>query len=245
MKRQLGLGLAAFLLTLLALLPVRFVASWLPSNVQCASWQGSVWRGQCTDLQVMIPGAAPLQAERLVWKLRPLSLLRLKLRAWIDVRTALGSGSGEVEVGRGGYMAVEDLSAAAVFDRRLATMVPAGWSGQMQARQLVLRLQGNQLQGLSGELQLHDFHDDRGSSYGAYTLSFAAVESPPFVGILKDAGGPLSVAASLTVTGDRRWQLDGTVAPRGDAAALRRQLELLGAPDGNGRYPLRAEGSFK
>jgi hypothetical protein len=63
---------------------------------------------------------------------------------------------------------------------------------------------------------------------------------------LTDTGGPLEVAADVTISADRRWQLDGLITPRPDASTeLRSRLDILAAPDANGAHRLQSEGTFR
>jgi hypothetical protein len=245
-SRMVWLGLGAFVLALIYVLPARWIAGFLPSQVQCAAWSGSVWRGQCAGVTVLQPDSTKLPIELLRWKLHPGALLRLSVRASFDVRTSQGTGSGQFELGRKGRMTLQNVSATAIFDNRLATMLARGWTGRLEAQDLTVSLQGNQLLALSGDLTLRDFNDGRGGALGSYRLRFPATASPPFVGALQDTGGPLAVTASLTIAADRHWLLDGQVTPRPDAsAALLRSLDYIGAPDASGRRHLAVEGSFK
>jgi hypothetical protein len=215
--RLVWLGVAAFALALIVMLPVRWIAWMLPAQVQCARWSGSVWRGQCSGLVVQ-RGDPALAAEMLRWRLHPASLLRLTIKATISVRT----------------------------DRRLATMLAEGWKGQLETKDLTVRLHGNTLQALHGEIALVDFRDAQGASFGSYRLTFPRAAAPPFIGTLQDTAGPLAFTASVTIHGDRRWQLEGLITPRPDASpALRNRLEILGAADSTGRYRLSSEGTFK
>ena len=50
LKKGLLLGLAAFALALIVVLPARWMGGVLPEGVQCDQWSGSVWRGQCSGL---------------------------------------------------------------------------------------------------------------------------------------------------------------------------------------------------
>ncbi|MEO6078807.1 MAG: type II secretion system protein N [Steroidobacteraceae bacterium] len=244
--RLVWLGLAAFMLALIIVLPSRWVAGLLPAQLHCANWSGSVWRGQCAMLTLQQPGAAPLQVELLRWKLQPAALLRLSLQAAVEMQTPMGAGSGQLELRRGGRLALLDVTATAVFDRRLYATLPPGWTGRLDAQHLTVRVEGTRLLALSGELTLLDFNDGMGSQFGSYRLVFPPAAAPPFAGALQDTGGPLAVTASLTINADRRWLLNGTIAARPAAGlALRKRLDILGAPDANGRYPLSIEGSFK
>lgn len=243
--RLFWLGFAAFLLAVLVVLPAQWMAWMLPAQVQCTSWTGSVWRGQCDGLTVQ-QDEAPLEIQVLQWKLHPLSLLRLAVKADFNVRTAQGTVSGVAELGSKGRLAVEHLAASAVFDRRLATMLAEGWNGQLEAKDLTVRMQGNTLQALSGELDLRDFKDARGAPFGSYRLVFAPADAPPFTGTITDSGGPLAVAGTVTISADRRWQLDGLITPRPDASQeLRSRLGILAAPDASGRHRILSEGTFK
>jgi hypothetical protein len=244
-RRPLWLAIAAFVLALIVLLPVRWLAPALPPPLQCHQWRGSIWHGQCQGLTVLQNDQPVLQANLLRWKLHPAALLRLRLRATIYVRNDQGTGTGVVELGRGGRLRVQDVAATAILDRRLATMLPSGWSGQLTARQLNLTLVNERLEALSGEITLRDFTDGRGASFGSYELGFPDA-GPPFTGKLIDAGGPLAIAATVTISVERRWQINGTITPRPDAPqSLRSRLDFLGAPDTAGGYPLSLEGLFK
>lgn len=244
-RRLFWLGFTAFLLAVLVVLPAQWMTWLLPAQVHCASWTGSVWRGQCNDLTVE-QGSAPLEIQMLHWKLHPLSLLRLALKADFNLRTAQGTVSGVAELGRKGQLAVENLTASAMFDRRLATMLAEGWNGQLEARNLTVKMQGNTLLALSGEIDLRDFKDARGAPFGSYRLVFAPTDAPPFTGTITDNGGPLAVKGAVTITADRRWQLDGLITPRADAPQeLRSRLEILAAPDASGGHRLQSEGTFR
>ena len=243
--RLLWLGFAAFLLAVIVVLPAKWMAWTLPAQVQCASWTGSVWRGQCSGLTIQQAGT-PLEIQRLQWKLHPLSLLRLAVKADFNLRTAQGTVSGVAELGRRQRLAVEGLTANALFDRRLATMLAEGWNGQLEAKAVALSLQGDTLRALSGELLLRDFKDARGAPFGSYRLAFAPADAPPFTGTITDSGGPLAVAGTVTISADRRWELDVLITPRPDASQeLRSRLQFIAAPDASGRHRFQSEGTFR
>ncbi|MEO6186573.1 MAG: type II secretion system protein N [Steroidobacteraceae bacterium] len=243
-SRIILLGLGAFALALLAVLPVSWVAKLLPAQVQCAGWRGSIWSAQCSGLIVAANGMAPVKLATVRWKIHPHALLRLALNADVQVSDPEGNATGVLELGLGQRIVLQDVAVQAPFDRRFAAMLPAGWTGRIEAQHLALRLKGMRIDGVSGDLQLRNLDDGRGAPLGSYRLVFAP-GPPPFVGKLADTGGPLAVSASLTVTADRSWMLDGTVAARASAGpALRQTLDILGAPDAAGKRRLSAAGSF-
>lgn len=242
--RTILLGLGAFLLALLVVLPVGWLAPLLPAQVQCAAWRGSIWRGQCTGLTLAVAGPTPLQFDALRWTLHPAALLRLTLHADFQLAYPQGSASGQVEVASGERLLLQNVTLQAPFDRRLVSMLPPQWTGQLDARQVAMRLHGKVLQALSGDVQLRNLNDGRGGALGSYRLVFTPQPVAPFRGTLQDTGGPLAVAASLTIAADRSWVLDGTVAARDGTSAISRNLDLLGPPDASGRRPLSAAGTF-
>lgn len=242
--RVIVLGIAAFLLALLAVLPARWVAGALPAQVTCAQWRGSVWRGGCNGLALARPGAAPLQLDALQWRVRPLALFTLTLRADFSLRFAGGEASGRLDARGGNRVSLRPLRFTAMLDHRLAGALPAGWNGALEGDIQELSLEGPTLRQLAGSLRVRDFNDGRGAALGSYEVAFEPAAGAPFTGRLRDAGGPLEVAARLVVAADRSWTLDGTVAARpGASAALVRQLDLLSAPDASGRRQLSAAGS--
>ncbi len=244
--RALVLGLLAFLLALLAVLPARWVAGMLPAVVQCADTRGTVWRGRCHALTVSAPGMRPVTLETVGWTLHPLPLLRATLSTELVLTDARGDASGHVELRRKGLIVVRNVSARALFDRNTPSAMPSGWSGRVEVAQLELDWQANQLRHLQGQLRFFGLRDEQDRELGDYQLSFPPSAAPPFTGQLSDLGGPFELAGVLTLTMDRRWSLSGSVGARpGADPGMTSYLQVLGAPDSGGHYPLSAEGSFR
>lgn len=239
------LGIGAFLLALLIVLPVRWVAPLLPPAVRCTAWQGSVWRGQCNGLEVAAT-PQPVQLDELRWRLQPLALLRLSLAAQVQLSGSAGSAEGHVERRAGGALLLRDVALRARVNRQLLGVLPAGWQGQLETSALALRLDGNTLHELAGAIVLRELVDGRGQQLGSYRLTFPAGSAAPWTGALQDDSGPFEVRARLVVQADRSWAMDGTVLPR-DAAgrAFEPQLQLLGPRDASGRYRLSVSGNFR
>jgi hypothetical protein len=99
---------------------------------------------------------------------------------------------------------------------------------------------------LRGRGQVQDFTDGRGSRYGNYELDFPPQTAAPFSGRLRDQGGPIDLAAQVTIAANLDWEVNGTIAPRGPPSAqLTSMLQTLGGVDAKGRSPLSVAGSFK
>lgn len=240
------LGIVAFLVAMLVVLPARWVGGLLPPAAQCTEWRGTIWRGSCGQLTVQVPGQRPITLESASWKLHPLGLLRGRLAADVVLDDPRGEATGGVEVARSGLLQLRDVVARARLDPQFPGGLPTGWSGRLEMQSLELDWQVDKLQHLQGEFSFYDLRDEQGRDVGSFRASFPATEAPPFTGELMDLGGPLELRAMVELTAERNWSLNGTVMVRGgEDGGFRRYLEALGAPDAAGRYPLSATGTFK
>jgi hypothetical protein len=242
-----GWLIVAVVLVFVGTLVTRLPASWLmpllPSQVQCANPEGSLWSGRCSELTVL-----QFHAGDTSWQLAPLPLLTGRVVLQIATAGPDLNGTGAVSVGSGGNIDAHDIKA----DFALAAMhlpLPAGWSGRATLNLQHAQLVKLQLQSLAGTLQVLDLRQDRPElPLGDYELSFpeqGANNGGGFIGQLRDLQGPLSVNATLGVKPDLAWQIDGLVGARGELPDdLRQVLQLMGEPDGSGRYSLSASGTL-
>jgi hypothetical protein len=243
--RTVLLGLMAFLIALVVVLPASWIGALLPPIVQCEGWRGTLWRGRCRQLTVRPPGVPPVTLETAGWTLHPLPLLGARLSAEVVLTDARGDAAGHVELTRKGALLLREVSVRALLDSKLPTAMPAGWSARVEVSALDLQWQANQLTQLQGDLRFLDLRDERGRELGNYHVNFPATDTPPFKGQLNDEGGPFELQGAIELTMDRNWSLQGTVRPRAGAdPSLTRYLQLLGGADPAGRYPLSATGSF-
>jgi len=180
------------------------------------------------------------------WTLHPLPLLRGRVAAEVAITDARGEVTGHVELGRRNLLILRGVAVRARFDPELPIAMPEGWRGRADIQQLELELQANELRHLQGDFGFHELRDENGRDLGSYRVVFPPATAAPFKGQISDLGGPLDLQGTLELTADRRWALDGKVAPRdGSDRGIARALEILGAPDATGRYPLSATGSFR
>ncbi len=243
--RVLLLGVLAFVVALLAVLPARWVGGALPSSVHCEQWRGTLWRGRCRQLAVVVPGQPSLKIESAGWHLHPLPLLRTRLSAEVVLTDARGDASGHLEFSRDGRLTLRGVSARLLFDPKLPGPMPQGWSGRVEIHDLQLDWNVDQLRHLQGQFRFFDLRDAQGRELGGYSLDFPPSTAPPFKGQLVDEAGPLELHGTLVLTPDRSWTLQGTVAARpGADPALQGMLGVLGQPAADGRYPLSATGRF-
>jgi hypothetical protein len=237
------LGVLAFCIGLIAVLPARWASPALPAGIGCGEWRGSLWKGQCRAPSLAAFPA--LQLEHIRWTLQPMALLRLALRAQVYLRFPAGEAEALVEARAGGQLRVEALQARAPLNHSVLAALPPGWSGQLEIQSGEIALHDKELNTLSGRFAANELKDRSGASLGGFVLEFSQRENPPFTGQLRDSNGPLVVAADVVVAKDRSWTVQGTLRARdpGDLE-LHRRLEMFGpaAPDG-GRI-LSAAGEF-
>jgi hypothetical protein len=195
---------------------------------------------------VALPGKPRVTIESAGWTLHALPLLRARVAAEFSVNDARGDASGHIELGRGDSVMLREAAVHAAVDPQLPTFLPQGWRGRVEVAQLELDWVANELRHLQGDLRFLELKDEKGQAVGSYHLVFPPSTAPPFKGQLNDEGGPLDLHGTLELTADRHWTLDGSVAARdGNASGIAANLQILGAPDPAGRYPLSATGSFR
>jgi hypothetical protein len=239
--------LAALVLLFVATIVVRFPARWAfafaPRGLDCAEASGSAWHGACRGLQ-----AGPLRLAAIEWQLHPLALLRGRLGVSLRCADPRYQGHGELELGFGGRVAARDLEATLPLDPSWLRLVPRGWSGQLQIALGQVQLVQGKPAGILGTIDLRQLRQlSPPMEFGNYTVRFAAPADANGQqhGQLADAGGPLALSGELQLGNDGQYELNGTVAARGSAAAeLARSLELLGPADAAGRRPFSLAGTL-
>jgi hypothetical protein len=209
--RAILLGLVAFLAVMLVRLPAKWLLPLLPAAVQCKVASGTVWHGSCDALTFSDGKSTPFVLQQARWTLHPLSLLRARLSADVAVQGDWGQASAAVILGTGSHLVVNALAASGTLDRRLLPVLPAGWRGSFEARDVAFELRKQRLLMLRGIASVHGLQDGAGKPYGDYQLQLAPAEGAAGIGDLHSRGGPVPVAASVRVAQDFNWTVDGTV----------------------------------
>ncbi len=209
--RALLLGLIAFLAVLLVRLPAKWLLPLLPPTVQCKVASGTVWHGSCEDLSLSDGKSAPFVLQQARWTLHPLALLRARISADVAVQGEWGQASAQVVSGTGSHLMISALAATGTIDRRLLPVLPAGWRGSFEARDVAFELRAQRLLLLRGTATVHGLQDGQGKQYGDYQLQLAPEDGAAGVGDLRSLGGPVTVAAKVRVAQDLNWTVDGTV----------------------------------
>jgi hypothetical protein len=234
----------AFVLILVARFPAAWAQGALPKDLSCDEVDGTVWNGSCNGLM--------LQHQQLIgdlaWQLHPARLLAGCIAAHVQMTQAGGSANGDVELGFGGRIEARALHANVRLNPRLIPQLPASLSGSALVDLALLEVKGGRVTNLVGRIEAHDLEEASGAvtPLGSYALSFAgAAPGGALTGTLIDLGGPLAVAGTLRMTPEPGFVLEGTVASRANATPeLARQLQMLGAPDAQGRRSFSIANTF-
>jgi hypothetical protein len=205
------LGLVAFLAVMLMRLPARWLLPLLPAAVQCKVASGTVWRGACDGLVLSDGKSNPLVVQQAHWTVHPLALLRARLSADVAVQGEWGQANAAVVLGTGSHLVISALAASGTVDRRLLPVLPAGWRGAFEARNVAFELRRQRLMQLRGIATVHGLVDGQGRQYGDYQLQLAPQGDVPAVGDLRSLAGPMTVVAKVRVTQELNWTADGTV----------------------------------
>ena len=239
-----SLGVAAFALSLLAFLPASLIARVLPAGVTADDLSGTLWNGASESVRV---GNRQIGALR--WKVHPLALFRGRVALDAQITQVYGRASGNVSLGFGGRVDVENLEARWAVAALPIGVLPPGWTGQLQASLPLLRLRGAALHAARGTVDASDLREPppNGVAVGSYRVTFDDAQQQPgrVVGQLRDTDGPMQVAGTITIGADRSYVIDGLVAARPTAPpSMVNQLRYLGTPDVQGRRPFSLAGTY-
>jgi hypothetical protein len=241
LRATLILAAVVFLSTLLVRLPARALLALLPADVSCAAPDGTVWSGSCEELRI-----GTLRVSSLSWTLHPAALLRLRLAADIASQDPAANGHAQLELAPNGNLEITGLAANVALPGGSAP-VPAGTSGTLQLAIGSARIEDRHLVALLGKIDLQDLHiENPAADLGSFELQFAPPgQGGAVVGQLRDLNGPLAVSGLLQLSPAGVYDLEGTLAPKpGASADLTQALQLLGAPDAQGRRAFSLAGSL-
>jgi hypothetical protein len=234
----------AFALILLARFPAAWAVGFLPAGYSCDAVDGTLWNGTCSALMLR---HKQLLGD-LTWQLHPVRLLLGHLAAHAELTQATDFVNTDLEVSASGHLDARDVHASVHLSPALFPQLPGGLRGVVRADLAHVEVNNGRLTDLRGTVEAHDLAQTGATTteLGNYALSFpGAAGGAAIVGELHDLGGPLEVHGSLRVTADPGFVVDGTVAARPTAAEnLARQLQMLGAPDAQGRRSFSIANTF-
>lgn len=230
----------AFALALIARFPARWVAFAVPRGIACGRISGTVWDGTCAGLRTQ---QAPIGDLR--WTLHPLRLLICKLSFDAVLARAAGSAHARIDLSPSGSITVRGLEARFTLDEGLLRELPSSARGAVEAHLSTVHWNGQRVADIAGTVEVHGLTVDAGEPLGDYQLSFPGGPGDEPVGQLSDLGGPFSLAATVRLTRNDGYVVNGSIAARpGVSPDLAAKLRYLGAPDAQGRRQFSIAGTF-
>lgn len=241
-KTLVAVGLLTFAAAFVALFPARVAYNWFaPPVVQLGGLQGSIWSGSATEAS-----AAGLYLRDVAWRLQPLRLLTGKLGASIEASPSSGFVEADIAVGFGGDITLTNVNGSLPLGDFATIARMPGLSGDASVQFAKLRVRDGLPVVAEGTLAVADLVAPMvdQSSIGGYRAEFFTNENA-VVASIEDVNGVFDLAASLTVSADRTYQLIGKVAATPTTSEkLKGQLRFLGSPNDRGQHDIRLEGQL-
>jgi general secretion pathway protein N len=238
-----ALGIGAFLLLALVTLPASAVLSFShPPGVTLSGVSGTIWNGRAQAAR-----SGNLHVGSVEWDLDVLALLTGKLGADVKITRSDGFAQGSIAVS-GARVTMRGLNASLPLTALPPNMV-RGWTGTATVKLTQLALENAWPVAATGTVVVADLigPPNRPVPMGGYKVVFPeGATADGLKGALSDTGGgPLAVNGTIDVNKDRSYVVKGLVAARpGAPSDLARQLEILGAPDAQGRREFAIEASM-
>lgn len=237
------LGVFAWLTFLVWRLPAHvaynFAAPRLPLPIKAGALHGTVWQG---DGLLQYQGGL---ASKSTWQLSPWSLLMGRLGATVNLQNGENYLSADVEMPLdGGEVQFSQLngSASIALIQPYLSLVPVQLQGDISVKlqELSLTAEGHpqRAEGKVVWYRAGAFLTEK-LPLGDLQMVLHTRDKGGIEGKISDTGGPLQIAATLTIESDGSLKLSGQVKSTEQAIpALRNALAMLGKRDARGFYPL-------
>jgi hypothetical protein len=244
LRGALILAVSGFVLVLVVRFPARWLGPLLPHSLHCQQLAGSAWQGSCTGFN----GSGNVAGD-LTWDVQVLQLLRARLDLRLDFTILDSYARGDVALGFGGAVHARDLTLDLPLTSALVSSLPVGAHARLQGKLARVEWTGKYFSELQGELQILDLVGSQGQAFGNYQINFlpgaASGNADTPVGEVHDSGGPLQLQATVQLTHDPGYLVQGRVATRPAASAeIIDTVKYLGSPDAAGQRPFSLSGTF-
>jgi hypothetical protein len=247
--KLIGLGIACFLIFVVALFPARVGFALLaPAEVSGFGINGSIWHGSAR-----IINAGGMQLRNTEWNLALSRLLLGRFGGEFKTRWNNGFAEGFGTISLGGTLRLSETLAsfdAAMLQPLLGT---PSLGGQISLQLTKLELSDNWPHQLIGKSELRNLSSPlmgRGEAglIGSLEVSFdtsTETESDTVTGKIRDIGGPIEATGTLLLIKPADYTLKARLKARPEApAALQQNIEMLGSPEGDGTRIFQFAGSL-
>ena len=252
MKRAwgyIGLGVCAYLVFVVALLPVERVYAWLKPSLGGTvlyDVKGSFWNGKAAAARV---NGKLYRAVN--WTMLPWSVVFGRLDAKVRFDNGDNWAKGQVGLTLGKKLRFADVTASmpaaevrAMFPKILFDM---GGTLALTLTKAEYDPQSRQLDDVNGELRWVDaaLGSSKDMTLGTFKVALSSAANGVTGKLSDDGKGPLSAEGTLLLKPDNTYQVSGNLAAR-DASRSDLILVLrgIGQPDAQGRVKLAFNGSL-
>lgn len=249
-RRVIGLsllGIVAYLIFILVLLPARFVVAQLggllPSDVSLRDIQGTLWNGSVRAIEFQNMTAGPLH-----WDVQALAMLTGQLQADIETKLPQGFANFTLQVAPGGSLELSDVQLAMPLATaaRLASQPAELLQGDLTLQLETLRIENQRPVAASGSGILNNLHSSLlgDIALGSYQTDIRTADAG-ITATATDQSGPLRLQAQASLSPQGGWQATGTIGVR-DAGNTRLagMLQYLGPADASGVHRFRFSGQL-
>ena len=244
------LGIFAWLLFMVWRFPATvaydMAADSLGEQLQLVGISGTVWDGGAQQLQYNNKAVAEAH-----WNLSPWGVLLGRVAGSImlfDAESYL-QAQAKLPLG-GGELAFTDLKGRLPLAQiqPYLSMVPLPLEGELSLKldNLVVSGEGK-LQQADGKIVWHQAAVQlmEKLQFGDLQMSLHSVQGGGIEGMIADSGGPLQLNATITLSAEGAYQLEGQAKANESAPKeLRDALAMLGKSDSQGNYPLKFSGKL-
>jgi general secretion pathway protein N len=240
------LGAVAYLVFLVATFPAQYLADHLTKKMpqlELAGVTGSVFSGSAAQLRYQ-----GMDLGALDWNFDWLAPFTFNVGYRIHVHAEDRDLSGRVDLGFGGIRlkGLEGRVPVASMDR-WSPLPPNSVTGSLGLHALQLSFKNGRIVSADGEVDLDDsvLKWPTAATLGSFRMDLSPASGGGIQAAIVDAGSPIRLNASLSLSDQGAYHLKGTLAAKdaGDQAT-RSLLSGLGQPDSTGQYPFDLSGQW-
>ena len=243
-----ALGCGAWLAFTASTIPAATVLRWFaPDTVRVSDVSGTIWSGSAALASV---DGFPLRDLR--WQIDALPLLLARLSGSAEADFSNGFVNTQFSVA-GDTVSLSALQLSTSVATLANVMPVSGVSGGISAQLDSLTLASQWPTDAAGAVRISNLIVEPlpglgtvPMALGSFEVTLIPTDGQGLRGAIADLGGPLEVAAELSLSPTREYQLNGTVRERSSAPEeLVHGLNFMtGAPDAQGRRELTFAGSL-
>ena len=240
-KRYLLIGVGAYLLFVLIELPAQHILGWAVSDskqfpITYTSIKGSLWRGKMEAVSIQ-----GIPVDKLKWRFTPSSLIFGRIGFDITLNNAGQELQGNVAIGSGDRIELEDLSGEipASMIPPMIDLAQIGVGGKVSVDLQQLTLEKNRITTAEGQIKwlgsalLSPF----AVKIGDLKADLYSEQEGEVKAKINDLGGSTAVAGELSLTTDGNFQVNGEIKPgKNSDSSLESALKAISKRQSDGSY---------